>query len=1430
MSTKDPKEEYNIQETWERVCASFAESTKINLTDSPKYTPDDVIEQIRARQEEEDEKNAKYKAAKDAIGKTVKCIMLLGGIAAQGASMVFAPSSLCFNAISYLLDAGMKYKRIFSSLSELFRRVSDVLERCKIYLRLPPETIDILLRKIINEEMLCFVDICALSIKVLRGHKVFTALKVIAFDSDEGVSCQLNRLKDLAEREDQIRATLGFEKQLQSHNLLLESAEGNRKIRASMDMVLSLEEKRDMESAQKTLLTAIDASLDDASKEYNRILEDYRQTLSARVQESGKWLQTDRSYIAWVGGVSTPFSILGLSGAEGHGKSFLCATIFENLQEISSHIGEDLSCTSSAFYAFGNQSTSLMKALKVLSWQIVNTDIVYRKTISFSNSISKLDLPTLWETLFAKLYKGDSTCFLVLDGVENMDSKSLKEFTQMLAELKLTSANWPRFKLRLLLSSRDETMHKIQHDLGLNNISVIEVASKNKDDLERFIDNGIENMPIFEKASKQPEILELRKMILETLTENTGGDFVNAKLLLDEISGKQRPSEITDILSRSRGNRSDTIARKIEVLNDTLTATDISDLNELLMWVVFAKRKMYVEELETVVRSRATETSLWPLEDKITQSYSPLLRIIREKFCQQDIAPILKVGLVSSSIEEFLRMEAKSGFLARTRNTTTSDTVHELEVGIVRRFLESVCDPKLYSKFGFEEFFQQKLRGSRGRVGIDLEAAHSRILTTCLETILADESSTLKRLIPYAEKYFTDHLKMVDLSLIQPESKISIGLQLMRLLTDYTIIERLCPEGSYYTPHHWLYSDDNAEVALRWLQDSAVLKCFSTEQSEWVKSLSSKAEPDTDILEHIARYFARKWLQGDENDNMAPFLWVYAYFKKIENRKNPEIKRLSQGPSMKDIEASQVLDAAKWAQTYIGLHDLGYEGNCHIAYTLRQCGKINEAIEQFRLASSLQHGSWNAKKGMADCYASQKEYDLAIATMEDAVIELEKTDMEDKEEFVSEMHCMIAEWNADAGYIDVAIQRYQALIQSFPMYTWGSSCEVIGLLHRRKDYERMLGFIKTFDDLTMYSDDESSTEDEALTPQASLFKFVGVEDVFAEAVFAMVSTGRGFDIVLKGYQTAIAAIKQQVAKEEDWKRSDQGLMMHQLAFICYFCEEKDQERREFAIDLWLKVLQLEETVEDWLLLQVKQTVRVQVAVAYFTESQRDSGSPTLYLEQLQQMATLDSTLDHCHRRRDGAYPKQLIARYHTLHGDERSAINTLRINIKVNLDILEDDDPLNDWQGFLGLAKNFMFAGQDDDSLAAWSLITPQDRTNHKTTEPSTSGVPKDELKGPLREDCYANCHTFWTFANDIYVCRECDSVHFDSHCLAKLRAGSLDSWCCNKNHDMLHVPAYDPSERQRIGDGNVKVGQEIIQVDEWLQRIRVKWDIKPAH
>lgn len=88
MSAVEITDDYNIQEAWNKACQAFAHTAKIDLTASPKFSVDEVLDQIRKKQDDDDEKHNRFRAAKDVIAKTSKFIMVLGGIAAQGASMV----------------------------------------------------------------------------------------------------------------------------------------------------------------------------------------------------------------------------------------------------------------------------------------------------------------------------------------------------------------------------------------------------------------------------------------------------------------------------------------------------------------------------------------------------------------------------------------------------------------------------------------------------------------------------------------------------------------------------------------------------------------------------------------------------------------------------------------------------------------------------------------------------------------------------------------------------------------------------------------------------------------------------------------------------------------------------------------------------------------------------------------------------------------------------------------------------------------------------------------------------------------------------------------------------------------------------------------------------------------------------------------------
>jgi hypothetical protein len=53
-----------------------------------------------------------------------------------------------------------------------------------------------------------------------------------------------------------------------------------------------------------------------------------------------------------------------------------------------------------------------------------------------------------------------------------------------------------------------------------------------------------------------------------------------------------------------------------------------------------------------------------------------------------------------------------------------------------------------------------------------------------------------------------------------------------------------------------------------------------------------------------------------------------------------------------------------------------------------------------------------------------------------------------------------------------------------------------------------------------------------------------------------------------------------------------------------------------------------------------------------------------------------------------------------------------------------------------------------------------------------------------------------------------------------------LGHMVCNKNHEMLHEPKHNEKELERVGKDNVKVGQKVISVKDWIQGIRVDWEI----
>ncbi|KMU86226.1 hypothetical protein CIHG_04014 [Coccidioides immitis H538.4] len=118
--------------------------------------------------------SARYRRAKDVVNKTLLCIQSLGSLATDAASNAFGPSTLCFNAVSYLITTAQNYSKIFDGVADLFERIPAFPDGFEVYAKSKTigVQIDLHLRRIIHELLRSFIRICALSIKISKHSKV----------------------------------------------------------------------------------------------------------------------------------------------------------------------------------------------------------------------------------------------------------------------------------------------------------------------------------------------------------------------------------------------------------------------------------------------------------------------------------------------------------------------------------------------------------------------------------------------------------------------------------------------------------------------------------------------------------------------------------------------------------------------------------------------------------------------------------------------------------------------------------------------------------------------------------------------------------------------------------------------------------------------------------------------------------------------------------------------------------------------------------------------------------------------------------------------------------------------------------------------------------------------------------------------------------
>ena len=790
---------------------------------------------------------------------------------------------MCFNAISYLITAGQNYRNIFSSLTELFKQVSDILERFVVYRKM--KEIDLPLRKIIHELLRSLVSICELSVKVLRENKVVKFLKVFAFSQDGGIEAEFVKLRNLVERESQMKTTHIYQITKEGFTQSVEAVSG---VQSVVDKIADSMKKTRADSDESKQLEKIKNKLG-SQEQAGQQAQLHSRFLSERVKETGQWLSEEPSYIAWSNRSAMYSRLLFVSGNEGYGKSFLVTNIIHDLQKrYNKQMAETSLRTNIAYYYFQPSDSktdddfdrsSVYNVLKALALQLAQ-DPVYRKSLTAvcDGWVEPESVEELFIKLFDACYQSNEAFYLILDGLDQINERQIKAMVRLLKSIFSRYSTDQQSHVRILLSGRVQVLQNFTAELGTH-VAEIEVALKNRKDIEKYVRDRLGSMKLLQGDSVQ--IQALREDIFLELSEGAHGDFINVDLILKEIGTKQWPSEIREVLlnARSANQRSDTIDREIQRCNQSLAAQEIRDLSALLLWVICSEKPLTVKELKAVLYLQNEESSLQPLYKQIQDRYSAFFHledVDDDSESQQNAT----VSLVSDSIRDYFQDRTTK----QAEVAVDSNRVQESEIKIIRRFLVSVCDADLFRKFGFDDFFDQKLVATSTTINVQLDNAPVSILLGCLKAIASSKTQEVQALLPYATTFFSSHLSNIDLSMTIPSQKVIIGKRLLAIFIDPELIAVWWTPSTIGIRDEWFYTDRNVDAVLSWFKDSAVIKSFSEKDKEWVKNLTSNTSVDKDLLMHVAVFLAKDMFNSYLGDLKAPFSCIHAFRTKVSSK------------------------------------------------------------------------------------------------------------------------------------------------------------------------------------------------------------------------------------------------------------------------------------------------------------------------------------------------------------------------------------------------------------------------------------------------------------------------------------------------------------------------------------------------------------------
>ncbi|OJI95763.1 hypothetical protein ASPVEDRAFT_48104 [Aspergillus versicolor CBS 583.65] len=1330
-----------IQDRVQQIAAREKKTVNENLE------LEDFIENVEQKEPRKRDK------AKAIFGNTLTVIGKVGGMAADAASQVFAPAAQCYNVISFLIDAYEGYQGAFDGLGELFEECTDYLNRLHSYVK---GKMDARLTKIAVQQMDLFVRVCdaALDLRYSYGEKIKTALKVM-FLADDGIQPLLGQMAKLVNKERNLVAAETFLFSREAADAAKEALDATRRVEVAVSAIHAQGKDANRETTIKKAL-----GLPGEPETPWRLR--YRDYLRHRLRETGQWIFNEPAFSSWETGQSET-NILAIEGGNGTGKSFLSSAIIHHFLHKKEATQTDRRVATAYYFFEGSErdelkdARNLETAAKSLVWQFTQAERQYMKSVArICAATQEIDPSSISSDLLfenADLLDMDVMFYIVIDGLSGKMGQGMQRFLKRASNVKAGQ------RVRVLLTVDPQCSRHLDtvDSISFNSISL---SSKNRPDVERVIESRMDSMPTLRDKAR-PGISQLRARVCEELCRVTDGDYFRINLALDDISKRQYESAIVNALKKAGDGRIKQIRNEIERLNHNCSEAEISEINEIILWIRRYRENLTEKQMTEALRAAVGESSLLTLADKIRENY-PVFKLTSKG------EVVFRAPEVEDSIPD------KRDLSSAREQGGPGAAVSPGETAMVKHFLSTVCPPETYLKLDLDNFLKDKRQDRRNRIYKDDPTfEEAKMALTCLRLLTGETEHSSAALVSYARSNLKQHLSAVNMALVDVECKRRFGPLLIKLFTNHKSIDIAMDNDDGGEAKQRLIAarlmlgDGFTALILRWFGDTAVGLDISDEDRNWITGLHD-TDGHQELLTPIVTRMAIHLLQEPHFNPL--LLSAFGFIKEFLQKFEPDYLT----PFTSPVETVPAIE--QWCEELLKVSKTSV-WHTQIG-SLLQLGKNNQAAEdRARRALQIDPNDWRASTLLA-CLVSPRDGITILKPAAEALESSSEWKLSSPHRMgLAKMLCILAELSWHEGHTDAAINFWNRAVEvDFTDYVREIFClRFLASQERWPEIMKILGKIQ-----------EESTEQ--LQGLSELIALNGGKAFPHPIALQAALHTEQLEFLVSAYERAVELVEERGERNTECR----------LLYHCGQATHALQNGSSKANKHWRRALSSAGSVDKYLLSSL-----ISIIAPYYARKADASGPDTESVSDY--LKRIETLLPEGTPEGDVLVPPRLyIARYHWRKGNQVKAKQIARDSVKLSLDILSDGDEGNDLPAYSQLLSVFIAFGDMANLMATRALM-------------------ELNFKGQQVLGCNGWCNRVWQYSEKTQWCQDCINASFEDECAQKIEQDALPAAVCDSTHQFLRAPRLDDSV-ELTPYRMVPFEGEEITFDDWLGRIEKEY------